>query len=141
MANSIRYLYFSFPKQIILIRFLIIFIAIANILVSTRQTFVVCYFLVNQENISKTLCIQKDLKVNTCHGKCHLKKQLNDEDNSPSKPFEKTRSFLLEDSMILKSFNLDSTVQSLGNKLVFKNQISYYFLFSKQLLKPPGFFS
>jgi hypothetical protein len=96
---------------------------------------------VNQENISKTLCIQKDLKVNTCHGKCHLKKQLNDEDNSPSKPFEKTRSFLLEDSMILKSFNLDSTVQSLGNKLVFKNQISYYFLFSKQLLKPPGFFS
>ena len=95
----------------------------------------------NQENISKTLCIQKDLKVNTCHGKCHLKKQLNDEDNSPSKPFEKTRAFLLEDALILKSFKLDNTVQPLGNKVVNSNQISYYFLFANKLLKPPGFFS
>jgi hypothetical protein len=33
-------------------------------------------FKVNQAVISQTLCIQKDVKENTCNGKCHLSKQL-----------------------------------------------------------------
>ncbi|HAP69961.1 MAG TPA: hypothetical protein DCR04_09605 [Flavobacteriales bacterium] len=33
-------------------------------------------FAVNQDFISKTLCIKKDVAENTCNGKCHLSKQL-----------------------------------------------------------------
>lgn len=33
-------------------------------------------FKINQENIAKTLCVKKEVKNNTCQGKCHLKKQL-----------------------------------------------------------------
>ena len=30
----------------------------------------------NQDFIAKTICVKKELKKNTCQGKCHLKKQL-----------------------------------------------------------------
>ena len=33
-------------------------------------------FTINQDFISKTLCIKKDVAENTCNGKCHLSKQL-----------------------------------------------------------------
>jgi len=33
-------------------------------------------FKINQDEISKTLCIKKEVKNNTCNGKCYLAKQL-----------------------------------------------------------------
>lgn len=33
-------------------------------------------FKVNQDEIAKTLCIKKEVKNNTCNGKCYLAKQL-----------------------------------------------------------------
>ena len=33
-------------------------------------------FKINQDEISKTLCIKKEVKNNSCNGKCYLAKQL-----------------------------------------------------------------
>jgi hypothetical protein len=33
-------------------------------------------FKINQSQIAKTLCVQKEIKNNTCKGKCQLKKRL-----------------------------------------------------------------
>lgn len=33
-------------------------------------------FKVNQDEIAKTLCVKKEVKKNTCNGKCYLAKQL-----------------------------------------------------------------
>lgn len=33
-------------------------------------------FKINQDEIAKTLCIKKEVKNNTCNGKCYLAKQL-----------------------------------------------------------------
>ena len=33
-------------------------------------------FILNQETIANTLCIQKEVNDNACQGKCHLAKQL-----------------------------------------------------------------
>jgi hypothetical protein len=33
-------------------------------------------FKVNQDEIAKTLCVKKEVKNNTCNGKCYLAKQL-----------------------------------------------------------------
>lgn len=33
-------------------------------------------FKINQEKIAETLCVQKEVKNNTCQGQCHLRKQL-----------------------------------------------------------------
>jgi len=37
-------------------------------------------FTINQDSIAKTLCVKKEIKNNTCQGKCHLKKQLDKAD-------------------------------------------------------------
>lgn len=45
-------------------------------------------FKINQDYISKTFCVQKTQKENTCNGKCHLSKQLEkadtDSDDAPT---------------------------------------------------------
>lgn len=38
-------------------------------------------FKINQEEISKTICIQKDLIINTCNGRCILEKKLTQLEN------------------------------------------------------------
>jgi len=42
-------------------------------------------FKINQDNIAKTLCVKKEIKNNTCQGKCHLKKQLDKADEEEQK--------------------------------------------------------
>lgn len=42
-------------------------------------------FKINQDTIAKTLCEKKEIKKNTCQGKCHLKKQLEGADKEEQK--------------------------------------------------------
>lgn len=56
----------------------------------TRLVIVINYTL-NKEYIAKNICEQKDVAESTCEGKCHLKKQLNKEDEkekTPANPFQ-----------------------------------------------------
>jgi hypothetical protein len=46
------------------------------------KTAVLVDFKFHQTEIAKTLCIQKEVKNNTCSGKCHLAKQLEKTDES-----------------------------------------------------------
>lgn len=41
---------------------------------------------VNKELIAKTLCEKKDVPQSNCHGKCHLKKQLDKEEKREKSP-------------------------------------------------------
>ena len=52
------------------------------------KIWIVVSFKINQESIAKTLCVKKEVKNNTCQGKCHLKKQLDkaDEDEQKQTP-------------------------------------------------------
>ena len=52
------------------------------------KIWIVVSFKINQESIAKTLCVKKEVKNNTCQGKCHLKKQLDkaDEDEQKETP-------------------------------------------------------
>jgi len=38
-------------------------------------------FKINQEEIARTICIQKDLIINTCNGRCVLEKKLTQLEN------------------------------------------------------------
>lgn len=40
------------------------------------KAWIVVSFKLNQDTIAKTLCVKKEIKKNTCLGKCYLKKQL-----------------------------------------------------------------
>lgn len=49
------------------------------------KIWIVVSFKINQDSIAKTLCVKKEVKNNTCQGKCHLKKQLDKADEEEQK--------------------------------------------------------
>ena len=49
------------------------------------KIWIVVSFKINQDSIAKTLCVKKEVKNNTCQGKCHLKKQLEKADEEEQK--------------------------------------------------------
>ena len=78
-------LYFLKSFSAILFAFLIL-------LSSHRETFIYLSFKLNQSYIVKNLCVNKDEPVNSCCGKCVLKKQLDEnrkqEERSTNSPSE-----------------------------------------------------
>ena len=74
--------------------FILVFILLAH---NINTLAIVGDFVVNQDFIAKTLCVQKDNQKG-CNGKCHLVKQLS-EDNSDGKgqiPVQKSKRMALD---------------------------------------------
>lgn len=46
------------------------------LLVSFQQALIIVHFKLNQKNIEKEFCVNKAKPELQCHGKCHLKKEL-----------------------------------------------------------------
>lgn len=74
----------------------VVFLSLLVLLQTLNQTGILLAFKFRQEYIAKNLCVQRDKKVNTCNGKCHLKKELKkaaEQDKETKKPNpEKTKS-------------------------------------------------
>ncbi len=55
-----------------------------------KTVVIVADFVINQDIIAKTLCIQKD-EQKGCNGKCQLRKELKESNsNTPNNPLQKT---------------------------------------------------
>ena len=52
------------------------------LLVSFQQALIIVHFKLNQKNIEKEFCVNKAKPELQCHGKCHLKKELEKSDNN-----------------------------------------------------------
>jgi hypothetical protein len=52
------------------------------LLVAFQQALIIVHFKLNQKEIEKEFCINKDKPEMQCHGKCHLKKELQKTDNT-----------------------------------------------------------
>lgn len=69
--------------------FVSILFAFLIFLVSNRECFIYLTFRLNQSYIATNLCVMKDEPINTCCGKCVLKKQLDESqkrDHSGTEP-------------------------------------------------------
>jgi len=55
------------------------------------KIWIVVSFKINQDKIAKTLCVKKEIKNNSCQGKCHLKKQLDKADEEEQKQAPKAQ--------------------------------------------------
>ncbi|SFD48754.1 hypothetical protein [Flavobacterium phragmitis] len=52
------------------------------LLVSFQQALIIVHFKLNQKSIEKEFCVNKTKPELQCHGKCHLKKELEKSDNN-----------------------------------------------------------
>lgn len=67
-----------------------IILTIALLFNNIKTVVIVTDFVINQDIIAKTLCIQKD-EQKGCNGKCQLRKELKENSsNTPNNPLQKT---------------------------------------------------
>ncbi|MFH6964224.1 hypothetical protein ACHRVK_17685 [Flavobacterium plurextorum] len=52
------------------------------LLVSFQQALIIVHFKLDQKNIEQEFCVNKTKPELQCHGKCHLKKELEKSDNT-----------------------------------------------------------
>ncbi|TDO71536.1 hypothetical protein EV143_108191 [Flavobacterium chryseum] len=57
-------------------KYIIIFLSCMLLLPSFGSFFVYTSFKLNQEEISKTICVQRKMVFNSCNGRCELQKSL-----------------------------------------------------------------
>ena len=66
--------------------FFIILVGLGILFQSFNKGLIFLNFEVNEEYIARNLCVKKDIKNNTCKGKCHLKKQLKEAEKKDQLP-------------------------------------------------------
>lgn len=74
----------------------IILVGLGIVFQSFNKGLIFLTFELNEEYIARNLCVKKDIKNNTCKGKCHLKKQLKEaekKDQLPSNTFKDIEEF------------------------------------------------
>lgn len=49
------------------------------------KSWIIISFKLNQESIAKNLCVQRNIRNNSCHGCCQLKKRLAEKDKQEQK--------------------------------------------------------
>jgi len=99
---------------------------------------IVANFEMNKEYIAKNLCVQKDVKDNCCQGSCHLKTELEADENTKELPGTPTLKDNLETSLYHQNL-LCLGLQSPG--LIFDNFTPYkqvkLFAYHPSVFHPP----
>jgi len=59
-----------------------VFFSMLFLLVTSQQALIIVHFKLNQQAIERDFCINKNQPELECHGKCHLKKELQQTEKS-----------------------------------------------------------
>ena len=97
-------------------------------------------FKLNQEEISRTLCVQKDLVKNTCNGRCvlelKLKKLEQDQKNNEVNIKEKSEIVFTLTSILDKE--IKSFISTVEKNVIVGNSPSYFFSLISSIFHPPS---
>ena len=105
---------------------LITYLFLSAVLVHTfSNVVIVADYLVNSEIITKTFCVNKEKPEMKCNGKCHLAKQLKEDEEKKSTDFVKN----IEIVMICQS----SSLIVFGEKIDFPLHLKDSFTFNEPL--------
>jgi len=89
------------------------------------KSWILISFKFNQESIAKNLCVQRNIKNNSCHGCCQLKKRLAEKEKQEQKqlPRGTTEKSQISIDYLFKEFNNNFYLSSI-KKDPFKNDNS-----------------
>lgn len=71
-------------------------------------------FKTNQDEIAKTLCIQKEMKINNCKGNCYLSKQLKKEaekEKQESSNLREQQELVYTQTLLTYTFSSNTIIQ------------------------------
>ena len=91
-----------------------LFLTIVILLPVIGKSWILISFKLNQESIAQNLCVQRNVKNNSCHGCCQLKKRLAEKDKQEQKQ-------LPRGSNEKSSFIADYFIKELTNTFYFSS--------------------
>lgn len=99
-------------------------------------------FKLNQTEIAKTLCINKDRPEKACHGKCFLKDRLEENHNEqdPAAPWTNTEESLKINLISSEHLLAEQNVSELQADPLFPDNSFHAQLFVKSIFRPPTTF-
>ncbi|WP_235832326.1 hypothetical protein [Flavobacterium zhairuonense] len=96
-------------------RLFVIFLSCMLLVPSFGSFFVYTSFKLNQEEISKTICVQRKLVFNTCNGRCELQKSLKkyaDNEKRMQNNLKEKAEVVYIQSSILNNFKFTGVIES-----------------------------
>ncbi|MHC0441159.1 hypothetical protein [Flavobacterium sp. 3-210] len=122
-------------------RLFVIFLSCMLLVPSFGSFFVYALFKLNQEEISKTICVQRKMVFNTCNGRCELQKSLkkyaDNEKRMQNNLKEKTDVVYIQTS-ILNNFKLTAPIES--RTKIFASFDKKPIAVSNTTFRPPSYF-
>lgn len=102
---------------------------------------IIIQWSIQRDYIAQNLCAKRNVANNDCNGQCHLKKQLDQVENTnPSDKAQvplKLKLFESEGLPVILTFHSDISLLQINNKFAFLNLSLYQFLSVKNLDRPP----
>lgn len=101
------------------------------------------WFMLNQQEVTETLCENKDKVEMQCNGKCYLSKQLQKVENQQNPTETKTNPFSkFQENIILYFKQIKNQIPTLKLPIIrlashYSYENTYHFTFENHLLKPP----
>lgn len=122
-------------------KYLIILLSSIILVPSFGSVFVYLSFKLEQQEIVKTICVQRKMVFNTCNGRCELQKSLKKYDDNEKKMQdnlkEKTELVYISNT----SINAYTLIELIDTKAVFLARFeSKPISVSKETFRPPSFF-
>ncbi|MBP1225080.1 hypothetical protein [Flavobacterium sp. 1355] len=122
-------------------RFFIILLSCMLLVPSFGSFFVYTSFKLNQEEISKTICVQRKMVFNSCNGRCELQKSLkkyaDNEKRMQNNLKEKTEVVYIQNTATA-NFKLVTPIQS--SEKLFASSDKKPISVSNSTFHPPSFF-
>ena len=111
------------------------FLSLLILLIAFQQTLLIVHYHINRDFIEKAYCVNKDKKEMDCHGKCHLKKSIED----TSKTSDKLLNLKDIDIVLVQPFSFEASIVPVAEELpafFFKEQLLLHKVIKKQM-RPP----
>ena len=105
------------------------------LLIAFQQTLLIVHYHINRDFIEKAYGSNKDKKEMDCHGKCHLKKSIED----TSKTSDKLLNLKDIDLVLVQPFSFETYIVPIAEELhafFFKEQLLLHKVVKKQM-RPP----
>ncbi|WP_254920970.1 hypothetical protein [Flavobacterium sp. ov086] len=122
-------------------RILIIFLSCMLLVPSFGSFFVYTSFKLNQEEISKTICVQRKMIFNSCNGRCELQKSLKkyaDNEKKMQNNLKEKAEVVYIQSTITANFKLATPIQS--KEKFFASFDNKPISVSNSTFRPPSYF-
>lgn len=115
---------------------IVILLVLVSLIATMQDSFTLLVFKINQDYIAKNLCVQKEVENNTCQGCCHLKKQMEQQNEQEKSNPNQSREKLLIDLFPLE--NIKTQPKSVHTTIRYKElQCQFVNSFISDVFHPP----